>query len=316
MQGPAPTATAPEARTASEGQASASNVKVSTSVLDETLQAEASSPSYSTVPSDQDQVPDDQAEIGEDSLINQVTDTDQRPPALDSVEHASRPTPAPTYTPNEDDVADEPLTGEDGLVNQVGVTDQRPPVLDSMESSPRSTPAPTYAPTQDDVLDELETGLEALQVQAMAQVHFEVVLTTELDPNVPRVNRDLSFRPSNALSAIPAPFSVIMDRDGFPRAYTDIHFPFAYIARAVMKLNDTVSSLRVHDAIALITLHFQVVLTRHLHPNIQVGNLSILSRPAAAHSVIVTRNGVSVAHTDIQHPLAYIAQLLTDESEY
>ncbi|KAJ3266704.1 hypothetical protein HDU77_010811 [Chytriomyces hyalinus] len=191
MQGPTPNTPTPEVTTPevrSESADSTSKPKTTTSDLEATLLPETTS----TDPLkalDQDQVPDDQVEVGQDISSN----------AADGAKH-------------------------------------RPPVLSLVENSPRSEPAPTYAPTQSDPLDELVTGVESLQVEGTdaLQLRFETVLTRDLDPSIPIANRGLSARRSNQLSEIPAPYTVIVTRNGFSLAYTNIHKPEAYIERVLM----------------------------------------------------------------------------------
>ncbi|KAI8838463.1 hypothetical protein BJ741DRAFT_601132 [Chytriomyces cf. hyalinus JEL632] len=195
MQDPTPKVTAPEVTTSeattpdvrrgSADGASTSKPKTTTSNVEATVETTSTPPLTAL---DQDQVPDDQVEAGQDTSRNSA----------------------------------------DGA-------DHRPPVLNSAENPPRSQPAPTDAPRQIDPLDELLTGVESLRVHDATTtdtLHFEVVLTRDLDPNIPIVDR--SLLPSNPLSEIPAPYTVIMTRHGIRRAYDNIHYPKAYIAQVLM----------------------------------------------------------------------------------
>ncbi|KAJ3400742.1 hypothetical protein HDU80_006637 [Chytriomyces hyalinus] len=125
---------------------------------------------------------------------------------------------------------------EDFLLSSVAVADRRPPVFDPVENPPRREPAPTYAPTQNDPLSELVTGVESLQVQDTdaLEVRFEVVLTRDLDPNIKVVDRRFSNRARHRLTGILAPYSVVVTRNGFSLAYTNIHYPEAYIERVLI----------------------------------------------------------------------------------
>ncbi|KAJ3242261.1 hypothetical protein HDU78_001463 [Chytriomyces hyalinus] len=194
MQYPTPKITNPEApksRRGSADEVSTPKPKTATSDLKAPLLTETSSPSRSTMPSDQDQdqVPDEQAET-----------------------HEEIPT------------------------NPVAVTDQRAPVVDPVEAPQIHAPAPTTsAPTQNDPLDELVAGVELLQVQETEalQVQYEVVLRRDLDPNIPIVKALFSPR-RNKLTSIPAPFAVVVTRNGVRGAYINIHKPDAYIEKARM----------------------------------------------------------------------------------
>ncbi|KAJ3393618.1 hypothetical protein HDU80_010677 [Chytriomyces hyalinus] len=124
---------------------------------------------------------------------------------------------------------DQVEVGQDISSNAADGANHHPPVLSLVENSPRSEPAPTSVPTQDDPLDELVTGVESLQVEGTdaLQVRFEVVLTRDLEPSIPIANR-------GATAEIPAPYTVIVTRNGFSLAYTNIHKPEAYIERVLM----------------------------------------------------------------------------------
>ncbi|KAJ3230592.1 hypothetical protein HDU81_004398 [Chytriomyces hyalinus] len=194
MQEPKPTSpevTTPEVPSRSADEVLASEPKKATSDLDAPLQTETTSPSPATVPLDQDQVPDKQAE-----------------------------------------------TQEDITTNPVAVTDHSPPAVDSEETRPRREPAAsTNASTPNYLVDELVTGVCSLHVNdatTTGALRCKIVLTSELDPSIPVVNRAMSPRRSNAWSSIPAPYSVIVTRDGFALAYTNIHKPEAYIEQVLM----------------------------------------------------------------------------------
>ncbi|KAI8838462.1 hypothetical protein BJ741DRAFT_601131 [Chytriomyces cf. hyalinus JEL632] len=170
MQDPTPKVTAPEVTTSeattpdvrrgSADGASTSKPKTTTSNVEATVETTSTPPLTAL---DQDQVPDDQVEAGQDTSRNSADGADHRPPLLTGVESLH--------------------------VHDATTTDTR---------------------------------------------HFEVVLTRDLDPSIPVANRGLSPRRSNQLSAIPAPYSVIVTRNGFSLAYTNIHKPEAYIQRVLM----------------------------------------------------------------------------------
>ncbi|KAI8838464.1 hypothetical protein BJ741DRAFT_601134 [Chytriomyces cf. hyalinus JEL632] len=149
MQDPTPKTTNPEtliseSRCGSAEEVSASKLKTATSDLEAPLLTGTSFPSRSTVPLDQDQVPDEQAETQEEIPINHVAATDQRPPVVYPMEAPQRHAPVP----------------------------------------PTNAPAPpAYAPTQNNPLDELVAGVESLQVQDphALQVEYEVVLRRDFD---------------------------------------------------------------------------------------------------------------------------------------
>ncbi|KAI8834229.1 hypothetical protein BJ741DRAFT_610345 [Chytriomyces cf. hyalinus JEL632] len=132
---------------------------------------------------------------------------------------------------------DQDQVPDDKAETKESTPDHVTPVLDSVETLAGSEPVLTpYGSTQNDPLDELVTGVESLQVERTddLQLRFKVVLTRDLDPSIPVANRALSPRRSNHLSAIPAPYTVIMTRNGFSLAYTNIHKPEAYIERVLM----------------------------------------------------------------------------------